>query len=264
MPHPSILVLLLLVLQAGVVTGQVGPPIQAEGQSTSRSPVLVELFTSEGCSSCPPADALLARLDREQPIGSADIIVLEEHVDYWDQGGWHDRFASHQITERQTVYGFQLNVKSIYTPEMVVDGKVEFVGNDAVKALRSISDASLATKLGLTVSRPMVAGQRISSSVSVSGALPADTKGDIYAALVDASDTTNVRDGENSGRQLQHVAVVRCIQHVGSIKQLASGPVTFKLPQPEESHAGPMRLVVFAQRSGQRAVLGAAEIPITP
>lgn len=254
------------VLIAAAVSAQTPQSQQAvsAASGTNKTPVLVELFTSEGCSSCPPADNLLARLDREQPVGSARIIVLEEHVDYWDQDGWHDRFASHEFTERQTVYGFHLNVKSIYTPEMIVDGTTEFVGNDGMHALHAISDATATTKLGLTVAQPSVDGRRVSSSVAVAGAVPQQIKGDIYAVLVDDSDATNVRAGENSGKRLEHVSVVRCLQKVGSAKQLASGPVTFALNAPEGSQPTSMKLVVFAQRGGQGAVFGAAEVPVAP
>src|ERR1700722_9603141 len=111
------------------------PAMQVSAQSSqaTRTPVLVELFTSEGCSSCPPADALLIKFQQEQPVPGAQIIVLEEHVDYWEGLGWHDRFSSHQFTDRQNVYGARFKLESVYTPQMVVDGSDQFVGNDAAK-----------------------------------------------------------------------------------------------------------------------------------
>src|SRR5271163_2762301 len=113
-------------------------PAAAQAPQASRSPVLVELFTSEGCSSCPPADALLAKLDQYQPVANAQIIVLGEHVDYWDELGWHDRFSSHQYTDRQSSYCARFNVNGPFTPQMVVNGTDQFVGNDGARALTAI------------------------------------------------------------------------------------------------------------------------------
>jgi hypothetical protein len=253
----------LLLSLAGSSVGQT-PAASPSSAATARVPVLVELFTSEGCSSCPPADALLARFQHEQPVGSADIIVLEEHVDYWDRDGWHDRFSSAQFTDRQTEYESKLNVASAYTPQMVVDGKIQFVGNDAVHALRAISDASLATKLGLTLAPPVVNGHRVSSAVTTSSAQPVPPGGDIYVVLVDLKDETSVRDGENKGRQLQHVSVVRSMQRIASTKQLGTKPVAFAVTIPDDEKPSQMRLIVFAQQSGQRGVFGVAEAPLTP
>jgi hypothetical protein len=228
----------------------------AQTSKADRTPVLVELFTSEGCSSCPPADALLAKLDHIQPVAGAEIIVLGEHVDYWDELGWHDRFSSHQYTERQSQYSSRLGVDGVYTPQMIVDGTDQFVGNDSAHALRAIQHAAQATKLPLTLSHPVVDGNRISATVSTT-ATPAQLHGDLYAALVDPTDTTDVRHGENGGRQLQHVGVVRVMQRIGSLKDLGP-PREFSLQAPADAVPANMRVVVFAQSGGQGAVLGTA------
>src|SRR5713101_6225858 len=118
----------------------VRPNAQTSSSSpgAARTPVVVELFTSEGCSSCPPADALLARLTEQQFYENAQLITLEEHVDYWDDQGWADPFSSHDWTLRQYVYAGTLKNGNPYTPQMVVDGTVEFVGNHSLKAREAI------------------------------------------------------------------------------------------------------------------------------
>ena len=235
----------------------------AQTAQKNRMPVLVELFTSEGCSSCPPADALLAKLDQSQPIAGAEIIVLGEHVDYWDNLGWHDRFSAHQYTDRQSQYSARLNVDGVYTPQMIVDGTDQFVGNDAPHAVRAIQHAEQTPKLTLTVSQPVVDGRKVSSSVSIPPSA-VQTKGDLYAALVDPRDSTEVRGGENGGRRLQHAGVVRTLERVGSLKDLDKGPVSFSLNAPPDAKPAEMRLVVFAQQSNQGAVLGAVSSLMTP
>src|SRR6478752_4847234 len=109
-------------------------PTRAEGPT----PVIVELFTSEGCSDCPPADTLLEKLIATQPIAGAEIIGLGQHVDYWDRLGWKDRFSSSALTARQQLYQTRFATDSIYTPQMVVDGRAEFVGSDASAARKAI------------------------------------------------------------------------------------------------------------------------------
>ena len=236
----------------------------AQAPQPDRTPVLVELFTSEGCSSCPPADALLAKLDHDQPVDGAEIIALGEHVDYWDNQGWHDRFSSHQYTDRQTQYGDRLHVENVYTPQMIVDGTDQFLGNDASHALRAIQHAAQTSKVTLTLSQPVVDGRKISATVSTPPPAATNSKGDVFAALVDRTDTTEVRGGENGGHRLQHVDVVRSLRRVGSMKDLGSGPLTFSLNAPENAKPAEMRVVVFAQQSGPGAVLGAIVVPVTP
>src|SRR5271163_3632635 len=106
-------------------------------------PVIVELFTSEGCSSCPAADRMLSRLEQTQPVPGAQVIAIEEHVDYWNQLGWSDPFSSPQYRARQNDYAKAFKASDIYTPQMVVNGQSAFVGSDMNRAYREIGAAAL-------------------------------------------------------------------------------------------------------------------------
>src|SRR5215472_8680522 len=121
---------------AAVLSGTLG--VRASGSTL----VIVELFTSEGCSSCPPADQLLARMADAPNTDGALVIPLGEHVDYWDELGWRDRFSSAALTARQQVYAQRLSAEGPYTPEMVIDGRAECIGSDAAAAKRAITKAA--------------------------------------------------------------------------------------------------------------------------
>ena len=123
---------------------------QQSGKDAAK-PVLVELFTSEGCSSCQPADALLAQLNARQPVKGAEAIILEEHVDYWDDLGWRDPFASSAATQRQQDYSKTLNAE-VYTPQMIVDGRTEILGSDELAAQRAIEKAISDPKIDIDLS----------------------------------------------------------------------------------------------------------------
>src|ERR1700726_514733 len=127
-------------------------PSNTQLPAVGSTPVLVELFTSEGCSSCPPADALLMRLGRTQPVREANLIVLEEHVDYWDRLGWKDPFSSEAATARQNEYGEAFGGSQVYTPQMIVDGGTEFCGSSDTDALRAIRTASQMPKPAVQLS----------------------------------------------------------------------------------------------------------------
>ncbi|MDE3196346.1 MAG: DUF1223 domain-containing protein [Acidobacteriota bacterium] len=179
------------------------------GSPSARVPVLVELFTSEGCSSCPPADQLLRKLDRDQPVPAAEMIVLSEHVDYWNSLGWRDPFSSPQFTERQREYA-QVLSGDVYTPEMVVDGAKGFVGSDEHDVRRSVEQAARA---GKALIRIEAAREDRRTRVSIRFEQPAE--GTLYLALAHEQMASQVLRGENAGRDLSHVAVVYNLQKLG-------------------------------------------------
>lgn len=183
-----------------------GPPSDT---TPAGSPVVVELFTSEGCSSCPPADALLMQLDAQSPPG-AEVIALGEHVDYWDRLGWKDRFSSSDYTRRQERYASRFHLNSPYTPQMVINGRAEFVGNDSSRAASAIRDAAKPRSApALIALRP--AGTAIEVSVNNAGR----NHFDVFLAITESDLSTQVGAGENNGRTLRHTAVVRQLRKIG-------------------------------------------------
>ena len=241
--------------------------IAAHSIRPDATPVLVELFTSEGCASCPAADRLLAQLQRTQPIASADILALEEHVDYWDSLGWRDRFSSRTFSTRQDIYGERLRLDSEFTPQMVVDGTQQLVGSDIVHALPAIARAAAAPKLALTLSPLTVDAGHLAGTVSV--ARPAAARrsagayatsvsaAGIYAAIVQPMASTHVLNGDNIGQTLQHDSVVRGLQRIGTLAAATAAPLRFTLSLPTDTPSTTLRVVVFVQSPGQGAILGA-------
>jgi hypothetical protein len=207
--------------------------------------VLVELFTSQGCSSCPPADALLAKLD-EVP----HVVVLSEHVDYWNYLGWRDPFSSAVFSERQAAYVRRFGLRSAYTPQMVVDGQVEFVGSDGGQARRAIDRAGRASKLPITITRD---GNTIRVDAS------AGAKAELWIALAREQGASDVPRGENAGRHLKHVAVVRSLFKAGEVGKDKALNHAFKLPPPEAGALG-WRVVAFLQEPGPGRVVGVAKL----
>jgi hypothetical protein len=224
--------------------------------SPGRAPVLVELFTSEGCSSCPPADVLLAKLQREQPVAGVEIVALSLHVDYWDHQGWKDPFSSKTFTARQQSYARIFGEDRVYTPQMVVDGREEFTGSDEARALRVIGQASSRPRLPLTLDARAAAGS-VKISIDLPPA-PADGEPvDVIVALTEDGLTSVVRRGENGGRTLAHAAVTRKLQTLGALEKdsfVASGQLDLQASWTRER----MRAVVFLQGRTSRHVYGAA------
>jgi hypothetical protein len=228
------------------------------GDDGSRTPVLIELFTSEGCSDCPPADALLQELDRSQPIQGVELIVLSEHVDYWDDDGWRDPYSSHAYSERQRAYANHLALSSVYTPQMVVDGRFEFVGSDRKQAIVAIENATKAEKVPVRISSVRTgAGDAVAVRVEA-GELPssiAATSADVLVATADESDESHVSRGENAGRTLRHVAVLRSITRVGIVNR-SSGFSREISVNVKNASTERLRIVVILQETTARRVLG--------
>ena len=251
-----------LVAAIAVIASALPPSAFAQAQSAQRTPVLVELFTSEGCSDCPPADDLLGQLDSRQPIPGVDAIVLSEHVTYWNHDGWRDPFSFDQMTERQQDYQRQFGLSEVYTPQMVVDGAEQFVGNDANKLTTALTRAAATPKLAIQISD---AHQAADGSIAFSVHAPADNKASLYAAVAENATVSEVTRGENKGRTLHHVAVVRVLKEFGSGK--ADGrPLELSGSNlvAAEKTGTPLRLVVFLVNRHSNHVVAVAEQTLNP
>lgn len=230
----------------------------AADSSSTRVPVLLELFTSEGCSSCPPADRLLEVLDQKQPVVGAELIVLSEHVDYWDRLGWRDPFSSPQYTARQEEYASKFSRDGVYTPQLVVDGRFGFVGSDGREATLAIQRAMREQKIGIAISHVARDGNQVTAHIE-SSASEQNTKGAkavLYLAVADNRAESHVTRGENGGRNLAHVGVARVLRQVGTIdiESAFTKDVTLSIPPGALSNG--MRLVAFIQDPRTGHVLG--------
>jgi hypothetical protein len=230
------------------------------------SPVLVELFTSEGCSTCPPADALLQELDQAPPVAGAQLIVLSEHVDYWNSIGWTDPYSSSFFSDRQNSYGSRFKLASVYTPEMVVDGAAEFVGGDRRLANQSFEKAREHEKIPVHISSVSWEDASTLRAHVEAGPLPISAgvrRAEVYlVAALDHAESQVLR-GENKGRRLTHVAVVLSMTKIGTTEKGKgfAGDAHIKLDA--RRNLAQLRVVAFVQESGPGRVLGAAIERIT-
>ena len=182
----------------------IGIAAPATADDAARRPVVAELFTSEGCSSCPPAEALLTELALRNP----DVLALAFHVTYWDSLGWPDRFALPAATLRQRGYAARLHLDTIYTPQLVVDGVTDVVGSDR---------AAVAAALAAAHPRPAVAVQllRIPGGVRIIAG-GGDGSGEMLLIGYDSRHATAVARGENAGRTIVETNVVRSVAALGA------------------------------------------------
>lgn len=249
---------LLLVVVGLAALGQSQPPEQVSS-SAPRVPVLVELFTSEGCSSCPPADAFLQKLD-QQPVPGAEMIVLSEHVTYWDHDGWKDPYSSSFYTDRQTAYSEQLHTGRIYTPEMVVDGTNEFVGSKQTHANEAFTQALSSHKVAVRVSAISFDPPNTLRAHVETDSLPASPAGkkvDVYVAVALNRAESQVSRGENAGHTLAHTAVVRSMMKVGVTRPGQSFVQDVELKLSSGLDPRNLRVIAFIQEAHQGKVIGA-------
>ena len=226
-----------------------GASLLAAGADSSRAPVLVELFTSEGCSSCPPADLLLRRLEKEQPVEGAEIIVLSEHVDYWNYLGWRDPFSSAEFSRRQQNYARRFNRDGPYTPQMVVNGSAEFIGSDAKRAQQAIAAAAKAKSVPVRLTW---------ASRNVLVEVDPIAKAEVYVVVARDEVSSDVTRGENSGRKLGHVSVASKMMAVGKISSTAG------LSKEVAVDASAGRVIAFVQAPDQGKILGSAILRARP
>jgi hypothetical protein len=253
-----------LILQAlllgGLAQGAPEPP-------AARPVVIVELFTSEGCSSCPPADAALARLAREQPVAGTLVVALSEHVDYWDRLGWKDPFSSRRFSDRQRRYAAVLGGDRLYTPQMIVDGRDEVAGSDEAEARRSISRAARDRKVRVRLAAGPQNEDEDGLPIDVVVERDAVSGGaaDVLLAVCEDNLTSEVRRGENRGRTLSHAAVVRRLETLGRLDsppgaRFAARPVVALDPSWKRRD---LRAVVIVQARTSLKMLGAGTLDLS-
>jgi hypothetical protein len=258
----SALAVVVLLFQVTALAQASQPETKPPAPDSARTgvPVLIELFTSEGCSSCPPADVVLQKLDQYQPIPGAQLIVLSEHVTYWDHDGWKDPNSAQAFTDRQSSYESALGVKEPYTPQFIIDGTQ--VGQiDKLQELeQQLNKAKDATKLPVRIgevtlepSNPAVLRTHIETDAN-----PDKHTADVYVALILDHVESQVLRGENGGKHLVHVAVVQQLTKVGKLSKGKSFAQDVQLKLKPGDDPKNLRLVAFVQESGPGKLLGAA------
>ena len=238
-------------------------PKPGQGQANagnSGAPILIELFTSEGCSSCPPADAWLQKIDASQPISGAQAIVLSEHVDYWNHDGWKDPYSSSLLTERQSGYVRAMGLNSAYTPQLIVNGRSELRMSDPQQVSQVLLKAVKAPQVPVRI-----------TSISVEGDLPAVLRAhieadgssqkrnaDVFAAIALDHAESQVLHGENGGRHLTHVAVVQDLTKIGKLEKGKTFAQDYQAKLKPGLDPKNLRMIVFVQEPGPGDVVGAA------
>jgi hypothetical protein len=224
--------------------------------NANRTPILMELFTSEGCSSCPPIDNWAARLDQFQPVARGQLILLSEHVDYWDHDGWKDPFSSALLTERQSEYARTLGLSQVYTPQVIVDGDIEVHPWKTDEVKSDLDKAALAPTMAVRIDGVAIVGEELTGKVEADGR--GGEHGDVFVAVALEKAETDVLAGENNGKKLTNVAVVKELVKIGKVEKGKAFDQDFRVKVWPGADAGNLRVVAFVQEPGPGKVLGAA------
>jgi hypothetical protein len=223
-------------------------------------PILVELFTSEGCSSCPPADDFVQKLDALQPVEGAQLIVLSEHVTYWDHDGWKDANSSAALTDRQSAYVHELGLPTPYTPQIIVDGTKEMRIGDAQQVEKlfqqAVTTPKVSVRIGTVSADPADPGllrTRVETDANTG-----KSNADVYVAIALDHVDSQVLHGENGGRHLTHVAVVQQITKIGKLQKGKTFAEDVQLKLKPGTDLNGIRVVAFVQAQGPGQLLGAA------
>ncbi len=233
-------------------------PIPSDGSHPG--PVVIELFTSEGCSSCPPADAFLKQLAEAGRVNDVDVIAIEEHVDYWDRLGWRDPFSSQDWTERQEQYAHVFRHDGPFTPQFVVNGRRDFVSMSSREALQSIVEASTASAAELHLSPTGDSPRSAEFSITIQNAPPETHSAVLLLAVTERGLSSNVLRGENQGRNLVHAPVLRALTRVRIPKATQSAVMETKAKialNPSWKREN-LRFVIFLQDQKSLHIVGAA------
>lgn len=252
---------LVLVTLALLAVSKVHSSPSSASSSSAVHPVLLELFTSEGCSSCPPADAFLKQMDDAGRVDGIETIAIEEHVDYWDQLGWRDPFSSHRWTERQEQYAEAFRRDGIYTPQFIVNGHSEMSGSSPRKARQDILEAAKISDADLHLA--VVGASQSSAEVLVTAEnIPPEARSpELWLAISERGLSSDVLRGENQGRNLTHAAILRSLTQIrNGAAANSSGSVETKATVPLDPSwkRGNLRLVVFLQDRKTLHIIGAA------
>ncbi len=245
--------ILLLAIVIAAFTEKKG--IISAGKKEQPGFAVIELFTSEGCSSCPPADETLAEIQQEYK--DKNVLVLGFHVDYWDRLGWKDPFSSADFTSRQEYYTGIFSLSSAYTPEAVVNGESEFVGSDKIKITNSIEDA---LKIKSNSSVKLKAMQNNSGKIEVNYSIEGNnsTQDQLVLLLIQKAASNNIKRGENEGKTLHHINIVRKISYLPA----RSGEEKLALILPPGLKKEEVFIAAFIQNKKTGNITGMETIPV--
>jgi len=241
--------------------------LTAAPETGPRNVVVVELFTSEGCSSCPSADDVLSQLAHRQPVPGVEVLALGEHVDYWDRLGWRDPFSSAAFSARQSNYDARVfHANQVYTPQLVIDGWLERVGSNARAVHGAIEQAAMSPKAAVSVTAQRGDEHDLHIELRVNmPPSPIDDTLDAVIAVTEDNLSTEVRRGENGGRTLRHNGVVRSLTTVGTwTRQEPASSMKASVPWDRAWKPADIRVIAFLQERQSRHIVGAGSAGLDP